>query len=229
MRTIWSNFLNLFFPNVCRLCKRPLIDGENQICLFCLCDLPRTNYHKQIDNPAEQLFFGKSQIEHATAYLYFEKGGKVQQLVHSIKYQDNKELGFILGRQMAQELVADASSLCDIDLMIPVPLHPKRMKLRGYNQAEWIARGIASVWGKPIDTNHLLRAENTQTQTRKTVYDRWENVHSMFKTNHPEALINKHILIIDDVITTGATLSACADALINIPDVRVSILALAIA
>lgn len=229
MQTIWTNLLNLFFPNVCRLCERPLIDGEDQICLFCLCDLPRTNFHKQTDNPVEQLFFGRNQIEYATAYFHYEKGGKVQHLIHSIKYHDNKELGSLLGKMIGQELLTDKSPICDIDLFIPVPLHRKRFKQRGYNQSEWIARGIASVWNKPIDTKHLMRADNSNTQTNKSVYDRWLNVCSIFKVNQPEDLVNKHILLIDDVITTGATISACAKALADIPGIRISVLTLAVA
>ena len=229
MRTIWNNLLNLFFPNLCRLCKRQLIDGEEQICLFCLCDLPRTKYHKRKDNPVEQLFFGKNQIEYATAYLHYEKGGKVQRLIHSIKYHDNKELGLILGRHFAQELRTDGSPLCDVDVLIPVPLHRRRKRQRGYNQSEWIARGIASIWNKPIDTESLIRTSNSKTQTRKTVYDRWLNVSSIFQARQTEGLKDKHILLIDDVITTGATVSACAKALANIQGIRISILALSVA
>lgn len=229
MPTIWNNLLNLFFPNVCKLCRRPLVAGEEQVCLKCLCDLPHTGYHKQTDNPVEQLFFGKNRIEHATAYLRYEKGGKVQTLIHSLKYHDNQELGYLLGRQMARELQADHSPIGSVDLLLPVPLHPRKKRQRGYNQSEWIASGIRSVWNIPIDTRSLIRVTYTNTQTRKAVYDRWLNVRSIFQVIHPESLQGKHVLLIDDVITTGATLSACAQALSAIPGIRISILALSVA
>ena len=176
-----------------------------------------------------QLFIGKNRIEYATAYLRYEKGGKVQSLIHSLKYHDNKELGYLLGRQIARELQADHSPICTVDLLIPVPLHPRKKRQRGYNQSEWIASGIRSIWDIPIDTQSLARTTHTSTQTRKAIYDRWLNVCSIFNVIHPESLKNKHILLIDDVITTGATISACAKALSGIPGIRISILALSVA
>lgn len=122
---IFNEILNLFFPNLCLICHKPLIDGERQICIKCLCDLPRTGYHKIKDNPVEQLYFGKCNIEHATAYLRYEKGGAVQKIVHSLKYHGNKEIGYIIGREIALELKADGSPLCKMDLLIPVPLHKR--------------------------------------------------------------------------------------------------------
>lgn len=229
MPTIWNNLLNLFFPNLCKVCEKPLIEGEEQICLGCLCDLPHTGYHKQANNPVEQLFIGKTPIEHATAYLHYEKGGKVQSLIHSLKYHDNKELGYLLGRQVARELLAAGSPICEADLLLPVPLHPRKKRKRGYNQSEWIAAGIRSVLNIPIDTDSLSRTAYTSTQTRKAIYDRWQNVCSIFKANQTESLKNKHILLVDDVITTGATISACIQALSDIPGIRISILALSIA
>ena len=167
MPTTWNNLLNLFFPNLCKICKRPLVEGEEQICLKCLCDLPHTGYHQQANNPVEQLFIGKNRIEYATAYLRYEKGGKVQSLIHSLKYHDNKELGYLLGRQIARELQADHSPICTVDLLIPVPLHPRKKRQRGYNQSEWIASGIRSIWHIPIDTRSLARTTHTSTQTRR--------------------------------------------------------------
>lgn len=188
MPTTWNNLLNLFFPNLCKICKRPLVEGEEQICLKCLCDLPHTGYHQQVNNPVEQLFIGKDRIEYATAYLRYEKGGKVQCLIHSLKYHDNKELGYLLGRQIARELQADHSPICTVDLLIPVPLHPRKKRQRGYNQSEWIASGIRSIWDIPIDTQSLARTTHTSTQTRKAIYDRWLNVCSIFNVIHPESL-----------------------------------------
>lgn len=223
---ILNEILNLFFPNLCLICHRPLIKGERQICIKCLCDLPRTGFHKIKDNPVEQLYFGKFQIEHATAYLKYEKGGNVQKIVHSLKYHDNMEIGYILGREIALELKADDSPLCDVDLLLPVPLHKRKMRKRGYNQSECIAKGISSILNIPVDTNSLMRVANNDTQTHKSIYDRWINVSSIFKLVAPEALEGKHILLIDDVITTGATSLACVEELSRAKDTRISILSL---
>ena len=229
MPTTWNNLLNLFFPNLCKICKRPLVEGEEQICLKCLCDLPHTGYHQQANNPVEQLFIGKNRIEYATAYLRYEKGGKVQSLIHSLKYHDNKELGYLLGRQIARELQADHSPICTVDLLIPVPLHPRKKQQRGYNQSEWIARGLNTLLKLPIDTTSLRRTKETETQTHKQTYDRWLNMQNIFSVVDREVLAGKHILLIDDVITTGSTIGACAEALLTIPGVRVSVLAIAMA
>ena len=225
MPTTWNNLLNLFFPNLCKICTRPRDEREDHICQICLCDLPHTGSEKLV----EQLFIGKDRIEFATAYLRYEKGGKVQCLIHSHKYHDNKELGYLLGRQRAREPQADHSPICTVDLLIPVPLHPRKKRQRGYNQSEWIASGIRSIWDIPIDTQSLARTTHTSTQTRKAIYDRRLNVCSIINVIHPESLKNKHILLIDDVITTGATISACAKALSGIPGIRISILALSVA
>ncbi len=227
MRTLWNNLLDLFFPDSCRICGTPLVEGEEQLCLKCLCDLPQTNYHTVENNPVEQLFLGKNRIERATAYLRFEKGGSVQKLIHSLKYHGNKELGYLLGRQMAKRLNADQSPICNVDILLPVPLHPRKKRKRGYNQSEWIAKGFGSVLDIPIDTESLSRVTQTDTQTQKGVYERWRNVCSIFKVERPEALRGKHVLLIDDVITTGATLSACTEALSDIPDIKISVLAIA--
>lgn len=225
--TIWNDLLNLFFPNLCKVCKRPLIKGEEQICLDCLNSMARTNYHKYaVDNPVEQRFIGKCPIEKASAFLLYEKDTKVQKLVHSLKYYGHKELAYVIGRQMALELHADHSPLCNVDILIPVPLHPRRKQERGYNQSEWIAMGIQSALGIPIDSDCVSRTVRTNTQTKKKRYERWINVYSIFKVDHPERLIGKHVLLIDDVVTTGSTLTACANALSEVSGIRISILAL---
>lgn len=228
MTTIFSSLLNLFFPRLCLLCKVPLVEGEDQLCLQCLCDLPRTRYASIDNNPMIQLFIGKTDITHAAAFLYYEKGGKVQQLIHLLKYHGNKEIGFRLGYLAAQEYLL-RGLFNGIDLLMPVPLHPRKKKKRGYNQSESIARGINSLLNLPIDTTSLYRTKQTDTQTQKQVYDRWLNVQKTFSVIHPNKLQNKHILLIDDVITTGSTLEACAESLLSIPGVKVSLLVIAIA
>ncbi|SEF58540.1 comF family protein [Parabacteroides chinchillae] len=230
MPTILNDILNLFFPNLCRLCKKPLIDGENQICLNCLYDLPRTNFHKiKALNPAEQLFMDNPNIVHAYSFLYYGKGGNVQKLIHSLKYYDNKELGYLLGRQAALELQKVNSPLCKTELLLPVPLHPRKQKQRGYNQSEWIALGLSSVWNTPINMSVLQRTKESDTQTHRTTYNRWINVKDIFAVQNTDELKGKHILLIDDVITTGSTISGCIKALHVVPGLQISVFSVAIA
>lgn len=226
MRKILSNLVDLFFPRLCLLCNDPLVGGEEHICLKCLNNLPLTGYDYLKENPATYLFAGKADILHAAAFLRYEKGGHVQQLIHSLKYHDNKEIGFRLGR-MAGLAYRDSLLSDKPDLLLPVPLHPRKKRKRGYNQSEWIARGLNSVLQLPIDTTSLCRTHHTDTQTHKQLYDRWLNVQEIFAVCSPQALAGKHILLIDDVITTGSTLSSCAQALLTIPGVRVSVMAVA--
>lgn len=225
---IWNNLLHLFFPKICVLCSDPLIEEEEQICLKCLCDLPQTNFHVRDENPVVELFAGYTSVKNATAIFHYEKGGKVQQLIHNFKYQGNKELARQLGRQMALTLQTDPAYK-DIDALLPVPLHKKRKRKRGYNQSEYLCAGIASVWNKPVNTEVLIRVSASDTQTRKSVYDRWINVKEIFTLTNPNQLAGKHILLVDDVITSGSTIAACIKALSVIPNIKISILALGVA
>ena len=228
MRMILNDLLNLFYPRLCLVCQTPLVKGEDHICLLCSNHLPYTYFTDMKDNRVSRLFQGKVPFVAATALFYFLQKGSSQKLVHSLKYHGNKKLGYELGR-LAVTAYRESGLFDTVDLLLPVPLHPKRMKQRGYNQSEWIASGIRSIWDIPIDTQSLARTTHTSTQTRKAIYDRWLNVCSIFNVIHPESLKNKHILLIDDVITTGATISACAKALSGIPGIRISILALSVA
>ena len=229
MKTLWNNFINLFYPHLCLLCKTPLAEGENQVCLHCLYDLPHTHYIEHpSDNPAIHLIANQKEEITASAFLHYEKGGKVQQLIHSLKYHDNKELAYLLGQSMAKEILSSGYTFMD-SYLIPVPLHPQKEKKRRYNQAEWIAKGIASVISIPVNTTTLLRKKKNDSQTQKSVYERWLNVEEIFYLTDFQILSGKHILIIDDVITTGATISACIETLKNIPDIQITVLALAIA
>lgn len=225
--TIWNNFINLFYPNLCLLCEKPLVEHEQQLCLHCLYDLPRANYHKRPDNPMLKLYAGIPQLQNAAGFLIYEKEGKVQSLIHSFKYRDNKQLAKQLGRIAACELETN-NFFNNIDLLVPVPLHPKKERKRGYNQSEWIARGIASLINKPIISDILLRTTHTKTQTSKQRYERHLNVEKIFSLRNAEPLEHKHILLIDDVITTGATSLSCIDALVNIPNISMSLFALSI-
>lgn len=227
MRTILNDLLNLLFPRLCLLCHSPLVEGEEHICLRCLSDLPYIAFKGIDNNPAMQLFAGKTDISHAYSFLHYEKGGKVQQLIHSVKYNDNKELGFWLGRLAASECMKSVFP-DTIDLIIPVPLHPAKLKQRGYNQSEWIARGVCSATSLPTDNTSIHRAIQTETQTHKQIYERWINVKDVFSVVNPEKLQGKHILLIDDVATTGSTIEACAQTLLKVSGVRISVFTLAV-
>ena len=223
-----NDLVNLFYPQHCMLCGYPLVKNEQFICLFCHCNIPKTNFHINKKNPAYDLFAGFKQINEVTAYLFFEKEGTTQQLIHALKYHGNNRLAAYLGRTAAYELKAEGM-YASIDTLLPVPLHPKKEKQRGYNQSEWIAKGFASVYGCAIDSKQLRRLTNTQSQTLKSVYDRHVNVENIFEVTDPESLYGKHILLIDDVLTTGATLSSCIETLLSVPEIKISIFSLSIA
>jgi ComF family protein len=228
MRTVWNDLLHLFFPRLCLLCKSPLIEAEEQICLECFCDLPYVSFHPQAGNPVSMLFAGKIPFVSATAFLQYGKGGKVQRLAHAFKYHGNKKLACQLGRQAGIFLQSEITRP-PVDYLIPVPLHPKRERKRGYNQSEWICRGLASVLPVPIHSTAIQRRVQTRTQTRKTLHERWLNMQNVFVLNEAEALRGRHVLLVDDVCTSGSTLLACAETLLAVPGIRISILALACA
>lgn len=228
MKNWFDAFLSLFFPHCCIVCGRPLAKGEEILCTHCNINLPRTELHRHKDNVVEQLFWGKMPLERATAYLYYRKGSDYRPILHRLKYGGQKKIGEVMGRYMAAELLT-YSFFTGIDVIIPVPLHKKKQRLRGYNQSEWIAQGVSAATGIPIDIQSVLRSKNTETQTRKTTFERWENVAQIFTLQHPEQLTGKHILIIDDVLTTGATTVACASAFDGVEGIRISVLTLAVA
>ena len=228
MTDLLNDFVSLFYPNLCMICGHPLVRHERFFCLFCHCNLPKTNYHLNKGNPARDLFSGFTQINEVSSYLFFEKEGITQKLIHAIKYYGNKALASYLGQTAAQELKA-SGFVASIDSILPVPLHPKKQKRRGYNQSEWIAKGFSAVYGCEVDTKRVRRITDTKTQTRKSVYDRHVNVEKVFSINDPEFFVGKHILLIDDVVTTGATVSACIEAFTTIPDIQISIFSLSIA
>ena len=172
-------------------------------------------------------FWGKFPLERATSFLY-RKGSDFRQVLHQLKYGGQKEIGAIMGRYMASELQA-SDFFHGVDVIIPIPLHKKKQQIRGYNQSEWISRGIMAVTGIPVDTEAIIRRKNTETQTQKSALERWENVDGIFELHRSEHLAGKHILIVDDVLTTGATTVACASRLAEIEGVRISVLTLAMA
>jgi len=212
----------LFFPRVCSACGKTLMRDENVVCLTCRHTLPKTGYETFAENPSAQLFYGRARLNAVTSCFFFSKSGKVQHLIHELKYKGNYEAGIFLGQEIGKT-IKDAPLFANIDCLIPVPLHPKRQRKRGYNQSEMIAKGINQITNIPISTHNLVRVVNTATQTHKTKEERYENVKDIFAVNDAQQLENKHVLLIDDVLTTGATLSSCASKLSAIPNITISV------
>lgn len=229
--TIYSWFTDLFgllFPDLCAACGQPLVRGEKVICMGCHYNLPRTDFHLFEDNPVSRVFYGRVHLEAATSYLFFNKGGKVQHLIHQLKYKKNKEVGIYLGKLLGHDLTK-AGLFQHIQIVVPVPLHPKKQRIRGYNQSEQIAIGLAEAMQISYSKNNLIRNTFTETQTKKSRYSRWQNVSGKFSVIYPEKLEGKNVLLVDDVLTTGATLEACAQELKKIRGIKVSVATLAYA
>ncbi len=220
--------IDLFYPNLCLICGENLVTGEDQLCLKCFSDIPKTNFHLQKDNPVEKRFWGKVRIEKATSYFFFQKGSDFQKLIHELKYKGNKEVGIAMGRFAAADLM-DSDDFKAVDMVVPVPLHEKKQAKRGYNQSEMISCGLAEVLEKPLITGNLHRTAENTTQTRKSVYERFENTQGIFGLKNPADFEGKHILIVDDVLTTGSTIEACIRALQQAENVKISVFTLALA
>jgi ComF family protein len=223
----FHDFINLIFPQLCPACGNVLYRYENVLCLNCLDELPRTRFHNDPDNEVSQLFWGRVPVKNVTSFIYFNKGSRYQHILHELKYKGQQHIGIEMGRLFGNEL--KDTSFSKVDVIHPVPLHYVKQRKRGYNQSELIARGIAEILHKPLETNLISRVINTATQTMKSRYERWENVEGIFKVARPEKLENKHILLVDDVVTTGSTLEACASAVLDLEKVTVSIATLACA
>jgi ComF family protein len=222
------DFFNLLYPPLCAACKKVLVKQEKHICLNCLYNLPKTNFHLDINNPMEQLFWGRVVIKAAAAFYYFEKGSKCRKILHQVKYSGYKELALFLGTIYGRELSLTARFSCT-DMLIPVPLHYSRQKKRGFNQSEWFAMGLAEGLQKNMCSDILVRFVGAETQTNKSRTERWENVENIFRVRDPEKIENKHIILVDDVVTTGATLESCAEVLLKNSGVSLSIVTLAYA
>lgn len=218
----------LLFPRYCKVCGRRLTKAEQHLCIGCQLDLPRTHYELQPENILMQHFMEWPEVVRATAYFYYHKEGKYSSLIHHLKYHDHPEVGTFLGRMAAKELFP-SGFFEGVGLIVPVPLSKKKKRKRGYNQCDYIARGISEATGIPIHTDCVERIVDTDTQTRKGNEERWKNTEGIFRTTQPEALKGKHILLVDDVATTGATLHACISSLLAVPSVRVSVFALSTA
>ena len=222
-----KDLINLLYPLQCLACGKTLHQNETLLCLDCLFHLPKTNFQNDPSNAVCKLFWGRAKVEMATSFLFFTKAGKVQHLIHQLKYGQKPEIGVYLGKLFGTDLL---KSPCfqGIDVIVPVPLHPRKIKLRGYNQSEQIAVGLSQTMHIPVDTTSVVRCVATETQTRKTRFNRWENMKGVFAVADQDALKGKHVLLVDDVITTGATIEGCIRKLTDIEGVRVSVVSLAV-
>jgi ComF family protein len=225
---IAQQFLELVFPRTCIVCNCKLIQHEKYICLKCLLHMPKTNHPSETDNGMEQLFYGRVPVERACAFFEFRKGSHYQQILHELKYRGQKQLGEYTGKLFGASLKEDAT-ISKADLICPVPLHPRKERKRGYNQSYHIALGLSQSLNIPVDRTNIIRITDTVTQTRKSRWERWQNTAGIFEVKDPGRFAGKSIILVDDVVTTGATLEACATSIHSKCDARISILTLAIA
>jgi ComF family protein len=214
--------MHLFYPGLCEGCNRPLLDTEQVLCLSCAAEMPETGYHTITDNDTALRLAGRFPFVHATSYATFTEEGLLQHLLHGLKYKGKKEIGTYLGSRFAANLAA-TDWIKTIDAIIAVPLHPDKQAARGYNQSQLVAAAMGSKLGLPAPETVLQRVRQTESQTRKSRAERAANMEGAFEVADKQAITGKHILIVDDVLTTGATIEACALALLKVPGVRVSV------
>lgn len=217
-----QDFSRLLFPHFCLGCGTELKDRRDLICYHCQLSLPITNFFSIKNNPVEKSFYGRLNLEAAGASFYFTKDSLMQILLAELKYKQNISAGFYLGRMMGYQLMA-SDRFYSIDGIIPMPLHPRKEKLRSYNQATIIAKGIQSVWNKPIIENAVIRNTFSMSQTLQDRIHRWENMEGIFSVKNLEMIQEKHLLLVDDVTTTGASLEALGAALKAVKTVKLSV------
>lgn len=218
----FKEIYHLFFPKVCLCCKEQLLKNEIIVCLKCRFELPVTNFTEEINNKVEQTFFGRIPIEYGTALLFYKTKGISQQLIYQLKYYGHQEVGVFLGDWLGHEL-KKSKRFTGVDCIVPVPLHVKKLKVRGYNQLTTFGLSLSKIIGAIYVEDILVRKSVTETQTLKKRFDRWKNVQEIFHLTDVKRFENKHILLIDDVITTGATLEACALQLLKSNNIKLSI------
>ncbi len=223
-----TQLLDLLYPRLCFACNSHLIAVNETICLSCEYKITPTVYHTMPENIVAERFFGRVKIERATTAFSFVKGGLLQQLIHKLKYDNRPEIGIELGKIYGNILKA-SGIWSDIDIVIPVPLHPKKKHQRGYNQAEMWGQGLSEALGIELRNDILIRTDYTESQTKKSRTERFSNVENVFSVTDSKALENKHILLVDDVLTTGATLEACSNTLLKNSDVFINIVCIALA
>lgn len=223
------DLLHLIYPDQCLVCENELSVHEKQLCSFCFQNISMTNFHLFDDaSIMDKLFWGRVKVENTYAHVFFEKNKTSQDVLFSLKYRNNAEVGIYFGEQIGS-ILNNSEKYSSVDAIIPVPLHPKKAFIRGYNQSEALAKGIASSFLKPLDIKTIKRIKHSESQTKKSRFQRWENVNESFKIK-PSIKRYKHILLVDDVITTGSTLESIIVALrTRNPELLISVATLAIA
>jgi ComF family protein len=226
LKNILSSTSHLFYPHQCTGCGSDLLQEDNLLCLHCINDLPQTNFAQQLNNPVEKIFWGRIPVTAAHSEFYFAKESLLQRLIHQLKYKNNTAIGFYMGQMMGKSL-HHSNRFSNIDYLVPLPLYPDKERKRGYNQAAIICNGASEAMNVPVLTGNVVRQRFTETQTRKHRTERWENVDGSFVVKNAAALKGKSLLLVDDVITTGATLEACGSTLLQIDGVKLYIATLA--
>jgi len=228
IQSLIQDFFGVLFPEYCVACHQGLVKGEVQICTTCQHELPQTDYHLDFDNALFQKLFSKVPIKKAFAYWYFQKHSRVQRVLHALKYEGNQEVGYLVAYWYGTLLKETTSLAQELDYIIPIPLHPAKLRKRGFNQSDSIAKGLSDAMGVPWSNKILIRTKHTQSQTRKTKMERWENVEGIFKSSDSSLIAQKRILVVDDVVTTGSTFESAIIDLLKDGAKEVSIAAIAV-
>jgi len=224
---ILNNIISVFIPAVCAGCKHKLSIHNQVLCVTCRHELPITNYHLEAENAVKRLFSGRASITNANSFVLFHKKGIVQQIIHELKYKGQQQIGTFFGNWYGS-ILKQNGVFEHVDVVIPVPLHKKRLRQRGYNQVTTFSKALASTLSLKFDETSFARVKNTSRQVFKSRSDRWQRLQNAFEVIDKNQLEGKHILLVDDVITTGATLEACANILLKIPGTTISIVTLAV-
>lgn len=221
-----TSLVQLFYPRLCIACNGNLIRNETFLCTHCLLHLPQTYFHTLPENNLSKVFWGRIPLEHTLAFLYFKKGNAVQHILHEIKYKDNKDLAIFIGRYYGS-ILQEAN--LKLDGIVAIPLHKNKQRNRGYNQSELIVQGLSASLNIENMSRHIVRHKATETQTKKQRFERWENVEDVFEVTETSVFEYKHILLVDDVITTGATIEACGKKILAIAGCKLSVASIAFA
>jgi ComF family protein len=228
LRELWNGFLHLMYPQLCVACGEDLPDGDSCFCLKCRLKVTATDMHLTYENEFTARLWGRLKIEGGAAMYYFTRKSPIQRALHQLKYHNKPEIGIKMGREFGRKL-KKSEIFKSAQAIIPVPLHPKKERLRGYNQSAMFAEGLSEMMEIPVLNNILERQAFTETQTRKKRMERFKNVGEVFAVKKPKAIEGKHLLLVDDVLTTGATLEVCGQALLAVPNTRLSLATIAIA
>jgi ComF family protein len=228
LQSIFSDTVHLFYPQICNGCGSDLLSDNQLLCLLCINQLPHTNFAQHANNPLEKIFWGRIPLTSAHSKFYFAKETLIQELIHQLKYKGNQDIGYFLGQLMGNSLL-NSNRFKNIDFLIPLPLFPEKERKRGFNQATVICNGISAQMNIPVMKDNVIRRRFTETQTKKHRTERWENVADSFQVKDHTLLSDKNILLVDDVVTTGATLEACGLAIAQSANVKLSVATLSMA